>query len=70
VAHQIIQIAKPRVIRRFSEWKFTNGKPLVQIRKENAHHIDFEWTENEQAKLKTHVQRYTSQGTSGAWRVH
>ena len=36
----------------------------------NAHLVDLEWTEEEQAKLKTLVERYTSQGASGAWRVH
>jgi len=28
------------------------------------------WTEDEQAKLKALVERYTSRGSSGAWRVH
>jgi len=38
--------------------------------KDNAHLIDLEWTEEEQANLMTLVQKYTSQGSSGAWRVH
>jgi len=38
--------------------------------KENAHPIDFEWTEDEQAKLMVLVERYTSCGASGEWRVH
>jgi len=69
-AHRMIQIAKPWTIRRWSESKLANGKPLVRIPKENAHLIDLEWTEDEQAKLKTLVERYTSRGASGAWRVH
>jgi len=70
VAHQMIDIAKPWTIRRWSESKFANGKPLARIPKENAHLVDPELTEDEQAKLKTFVERYTSQGTSGGWRVH
>jgi len=37
---------------------------------ENAHLVDLEWTDVEQAKLKTIVERYTSHVDSGAWRVH
>jgi len=69
-AHRMIQIAKPWTIRRWSESKLANGKPLVQIPKENAHLVDLEWNENEQAKLKTLVERYTSRGASGGWSVH
>jgi len=69
-AHRMIQIAKPWTIRRWSESKLANGKPLVRIPKENAHLVDLEWTEEEQAKLKTLVERFTSQGASGVWRVH
>ena len=70
VAHQVIQIAKPWTIRRWSEMKLTNGKLLVRIPRENAHLVVLQWTEEEQAKLKTFVERYTSHGASGAWRVH
>jgi hypothetical protein len=56
-AHRMIQTAKPWTIRRWSESKLTNGKPLVRILKENAHVVDLEWTEEEQAKLKTVVER-------------
>jgi len=66
----MIQIAKPWTIRRWSESKITNGKPLVRIPKEKAHLIDLEWTEEEQAHLKTLVERYTSRGASGSCRVH
>jgi hypothetical protein len=69
-AHRMIQIAKPWTIRRWSESKLANGKPLVRIPKENAHLVDLEWTEDEQAKLKSLVERYTARGASGAWRVH
>jgi len=70
VAHQMNKIAKPWMIQRWSESNLANGKPLVQIPKENAHHVDLEWTEDKQAKLMTLVERYTSRGASGAWRVH
>jgi len=69
-AHWMIQIAKPWTIRRWSESKLANGKPLVRIPKENAHPVHLEWTEGEQAKLKTLVEWYTSRGASGACRVH
>ena len=69
-ALRIIQIAKPWTIQRWSESKLANGKPLVRILKVNAHLVDLEWTEDEQAELKTFVGRYTSRGASGAWRVH
>jgi SNF2 family DNA or RNA helicase len=47
VAHRMILIAKPWTITRWSESKLANGKPLVQIRKENTHLVDLEWTEDE-----------------------
>jgi len=55
-AHRMIQIAKPWTIRRCSESKLANGKPLVGIPKENTHLVDLEWTEEEQASLKTLVE--------------
>jgi hypothetical protein len=55
-AHQMIQIAKPWTIWRWSESKLGKGKPLVQIQKENPQLGDLEWTEDEQAKLKTIVE--------------
>jgi len=58
-AHWMIQIAKAWTIRRWSESKLANRKPLVQIPKETAHLIDLEWTEDEQANLKSQVERYT-----------
>jgi hypothetical protein len=36
----------------------------------NAHLVNLEWTEDKDAKLKALVDRYTSHGSSGAWRVH
>jgi len=56
-AHWMIQIAKPWTIRRWSESKLANGKPLLRIPKEKAHLIDLEWTEEEQAHLMTLVER-------------
>jgi len=64
--HRMIQIAKLWTIMRSSELKIANGKPLVRIPKENAHLVDLVWTEEEQAKLKTLVERYTSRSASGA----
>jgi len=69
-AHRMIQIAKPWTKRRYSESKSTHGKPLVRIPKKNAHLVDLEWTEEEQAKLKSLVKRYTLEDASGAWRAH
>jgi len=65
-AHRMIQIAKPWTMRRWSESKLANGKPLLQIPKENAHLIDLKWTEDEQAKRNALVGRYTSHGGSRA----
>jgi len=56
-ALRLIQIAKPWTIKRWLESKHANGKPLVRIPKENAHLVDPEWTEDEQPKLKTLVER-------------
>jgi len=58
--HQMIQIAKPWTIRRWSESKLANGKPLIQILKETVNLINLESTEDEQPKLKTLVEWYTS----------
>jgi len=69
-AYWMIQLAKPWTIRRRSASKLANGRPLVRISKENAHLVDLECTEEEQAKLKTLVERYTSRGALGVWRVH
>ena len=63
--HQMIQIAKPWTVRRLSEWKVANGKPIVCIPKENAHLVDLEGNEDEEAKLKTLVERFTSRVASG-----
>jgi len=68
--HWMSQIAKPLAIRRWLESKLANGKPLVRIPKEIAHYVDLEWTADKQAKLQTLVERYTSRGALGAWRVH
>jgi len=58
-AQRMIQIAKPWTTRRWSESKVPNWKPLDWIPKENAHLVDFEWIEDEQAKIKTLVERFT-----------
>jgi len=69
-AHLIIQIGKPWTIRRWYKLKLANRKPLVQIQTAIAHLIDLEWAEEAHTKLKTLVERYTSQGVSGVRRVH
>ena len=68
--HRVIQIAKPWMIRQWSQSKLANGKPLFCIPTENTHLIDLEWTEEVQVHLKTLVERCTSRGASGARRVH
>jgi len=55
--HRIIHIPKPWMISSWLESKVLDGKPLLQIPKKNAHLIDFEWTEDGQAKPKTLVER-------------
>jgi hypothetical protein len=67
---RMIQIIMPWTIRRWSESELANGKPLLQIPKENVHRLDLKLTEDVQAKLNTVVERYTSQGASEAWMVH
>jgi hypothetical protein len=69
-AHRMIPNAKPWTIPRRSESNLVNGKPLVRIPKDYAHLVDLEWTEDKHSKLNTLVERYTSGGASGAWRVH
>jgi hypothetical protein len=70
VAHRIFQITKPWMIRRWSESKLANGNPLIEIQKTKADLVDLELTEEDEAELKTLVERYTLWGASGPWRVH
>ena len=56
-AHWMIRIAKCWTIIRQLESKLTNGKPLVSISTQDAHLVDLEWTEEEQAKLNTVAER-------------
>jgi len=56
-AHWMIQLAKPWKIRRWSESELTNRNPLLCIPQENAHLVDLEWNEDEEAKLTTRVER-------------
>jgi len=67
--HLMIQIEKRWTIRWWSESKLMNGKRFVRIPKDNAHPVDHKRTEEEQATLKTLVDRYISQRASGVWRV-
>jgi hypothetical protein len=66
----MVQMSKPWTSRRSSDSNFINGTPFVQILTDYAHHADLKWTEDEQAKLSTHVERYTLQGASEACIVH
>jgi len=50
--YRVIQIVKPLTMRRWSEWKLANEKPLVQITNKNGQLVDLEWTEKQQAMLK------------------
>jgi hypothetical protein len=45
------------MITRWSESTFVNGKPLVRILMHDAHLVDLEWTEDEQAKIMPVVER-------------
>jgi len=65
-AHQMIQSTQPLTIRQWSQSKLANGIPLIRPPKEDAHLIDLEWIEEEQAHRKTLVERYSSLGASGA----
>jgi len=69
-AHWMIQMVKVRIMRRWSELKLMNRKLLVRIPKDNAHLIDLQWTDNQQAKLKTLVKNYPFRGTLEECRVH
>jgi len=51
-AHRMIPISKPWPMSRWSESTLANGKSLVRIPKYNAHLVDLEWNEDEQAQLK------------------
>jgi hypothetical protein len=66
----MIHIAKPWTKRRRSEPKLANENPLVWIARRYADLVDLECSEEDQAKLKILLVRYTSQGASGAYRVH
>jgi hypothetical protein len=68
--HRMVHIGMLGMTRMWLELKLTNGKLLVKIPKNNAHLIDLEWTDDQQAKLKTLVEKYPFRYTSGACRVH
>jgi len=69
-AHQMIQIGKSWIIRKWSELKLGNRKPLVWIPTENAQLTDLWWTEYEEGKLKMLMERSISQGASRAGSVY
>jgi len=48
-ANQMIYIANPCMIRRWSKSKLLDGKLLIQMPKDNAHLIDLEFTEDDNA---------------------
>jgi hypothetical protein len=51
-AEQIIRIAKPWTIRRWSESKLADGEPLVKMPKVNQHIVNLTWTTAEQQTLQ------------------
>jgi len=69
VAQRRMWMVKAWTIWRWSESKLANGTPLIWIRKETVHLIHFQWIEEEQAKLITHVERLPLLGAWEAWRV-
>jgi len=69
LAHWIIHIPKPQLISGWPESNLADRKLLVQMSTENAHNVDLEGSEEEQAQLITLQPRYTSCGALGAWRV-
>ncbi|KAF8536335.1 hypothetical protein BDD12DRAFT_890450 [Trichophaea hybrida] len=69
-AKQIIRIAKPWTLRRWSESKLANGEPLVKMPKAKEHIVNLTWTTAEQQNLQQHVNRYMSQGEGGVYWVH
>jgi hypothetical protein len=69
-AHSMIQSANSGTIRRWSETKLANRKPLVHLPSGNVHLVDLEWTQDAQAILRALVERYTSPGYLGDCRVH
>lgn len=66
----MIQNSKLLMDWRWLESNPANEQPVVGIPKQNAHVIDLGWTEDKQLTLKALVERYSSQGASGALRVH
>ena len=51
-SEQIIRIAKPWTIRRWSESKLADGEPLVEMPKVNKHIVNLTWTMAEQQTLQ------------------
>jgi len=69
-AHWMTKIPKLWMISWWRQSALLNGKPLIHIPQDTAHLIDLRWTEEEQAKLKTLLERYTSRCPLGACSVH
>ena len=69
-AHRMIQIASPGKIQRWTELKLVNSNPDIHILNLYTYLIDLKWTEEEQANLKPHVERYTPQVALEACRVY
>jgi hypothetical protein len=70
LAQQIIEIVNPWMVKWWSQLKLANRKPLVRIPMQNAHLIHLDWTEEEQAHVKTMVESYPSWGATGVWTVY
>jgi len=67
--HQMIQIAKRWTIKQWYESKLASTKPVNLMRNANAPLIDVDSSEERLANLTTQVERYSSRGALGAWRV-
>jgi hypothetical protein len=69
---EVYHMRKNELLSMISGWldeKFAHRKTLRWIRKAPGLLLYLWWTEDMQATLKACVDRYTSEGTYGAWRV-
>ena len=73
-AAEMIEVARPWTIRRWTESKLESGAPLVPIPAEIVHQVPLEWTPEEQERLAGVVKRLHEQTLTDlrgvAWRVH
>ena len=70
VSEQIIRIAKPWTIWRWSESIPADGEPLVKMPKAKEHIINLIWTITEQQTLQQLVNLCKSQGKEGTYQIY